>query len=1152
MAVVLSLVTLLSPISPLVSLAAAEPLSVPDENLGIYENTENVEGVVRLIYGCTQGLYTSPVIDAGNVVHWDTLTWTESEPSLMENSLLTSEVKLQVRVSDDGSAWSEWMGPDVTSNTYFTTSPGDMSNIPAGRYIQYRAFLSSDGIELSGADGPKISDVVVNYTHTTDSQTPTENIAENTAADNFENMIFENENQVLTNMAWHGIESWSTTNGSENVLENLAPQNHRISPNAKRVGIGRIARGGRGVADFRAQNLPLKKVTITPRDGVDNVDVFAELLESWPEGVPLLVGKRIYAVMDISPTIPNDRISSADIEFDIPNGWMRVSSVIVAYHYNGSAWEELPTSRIGEDANEVHFSAQTPGFSIICFVDNSNEDFTQGTHENTENVDDAVRLISDYTQGRFTSRVIDAGQTVNWDNLVWTENEPSLMENTLLTSEVKLQVRVSSDNLSWSEWMGPDETPNTYFMTSPTGMENIQDSHYIQYRAYFWSETPALSGADGPTLREVIIVDSTYLINETFESSGTPTGWLNTGVDWITTRAHSPTHSDEIGAAADTLATSVLANPRTLTAYWWPTSTRTLSVKYSSSQSGPWTAVTGSPFTGTADTWNLLSVDLSSYSNIYIQFGSGGGIGNIDLDDVKVTERATHFHVTTSGSGTETAGTSFSTTLTAVDSGDATDTGYAGSKSITWTWTATNSPGGNSPTKPANGNVTFTNGVATVAGFTLTNAGETPTITANDGTINGTSSAIMVNPGALNDFTVVPSTYSPTTDDAFTVTLTARDAYQNTKTNYTGNKNVAWAWASGGSNAPDSTPAEKPNDGNQNFSSGQVSGISGFHLYKVETATIQATADTKSGTSSTITVGPGALSAFTMTGYPSSCTINFAWLTPTNDVVVTAQDAYQNTKTSYTGQVYFTSSDGSAVLPYTEGSKYTFVGGDSGQHTFEGSGFTLNTEGNQTITVTDGDISKESSSISVTPVSWRAVESWSGNVSTTASAWRTIESWSGDVNTIANAWTAIERWSGDVSTVASAWYAVESWSGTVEAPYVWGIIEGWTGTVAAPAVWVSVESWSGDVSVPSSAWQAIESWNGDVGTVASAWTAVEGWSGDVSAPAVWINAESWVNTVTAPAVWICVESWSETVGVPSSGWNVVESWSGTISVPSSG
>ena len=66
------------------------------------------------------------------------------------------------------------------------------------------------------------------------------------------------------------------------------------------------------------------------------------------------------------------------------------------------------------------------------WTDTTTENFALGTHENTENVSDNVRLENIgvgiyYTQGRFTSQAFDAGQVVeNWDNISWTVTTPSL------------------------------------------------------------------------------------------------------------------------------------------------------------------------------------------------------------------------------------------------------------------------------------------------------------------------------------------------------------------------------------------------------------------------------------------------------------------------------------------------------------------------------------------------------------------------------------------------------------------------------------------------------------------------------------------------------------------------------------------------------
>lgn len=82
-----------------------------------------------------------------------------------------------------------------------------------------------------------------------------------------------------------------------------------------------------------------------------------------------------------------------------------------------------------------------------------------------------------------------------------------------------------------------------------------------------------------------------------------------------------------------------------------------------------------------------------------------------------------------------------------------------------------------------------------------------------------------------------------------------------------------------------------------------------------------------------------------------------------SSVVVTAYDAYNNVLTTYTGPVYFTSSDSQAIMPYMSSSEYVFTSANAGTCTF--SGFTLETAGYQTITVTAGNISQQSANITV-------------------------------------------------------------------------------------------------------------------------------------------------------------------------------------------
>lgn len=146
---------------------------------------------------------------------------------------------------------------------------------------------------------------------------------------------------------------------------------------------------------------------------------------------------------------------------------------------------------------------------------------------------------------------------------------------------------------------------------------------------------------------------------------------------------------------------------------------------------------------------------------------------------------AVSFAVTTENLGTETASTAFSVTITAKDIEGNTATGYTGSHNIIWSWTASNSPESTEPTKPADGDQTFSNGAVTVTGFILTNSSETTAITATANGAAGTTPDITVNAGALNKFTFA-NIGEQQKSVSFYIIITAKDAVNNTVTSYAG------------------------------------------------------------------------------------------------------------------------------------------------------------------------------------------------------------------------------------------------------------------------------------------------------------------------------------------------------------------------------
>jgi hypothetical protein len=219
--------------------------------------------------------------------------------------------------------------------------------------------------------------------------------------------------------------------------------------------------------------------------------------------------------------------------------------------------------------------------------------------------------------------------------------------------------------------------------------------------------------------------------------------------------------------------------------------------------------------------------------------------------------------------------------------------------------------------------------------------------------VNDTAAMTTIQPGeedvqvtpAAADHIMFTNPSTVTAGNPFPITVTVQDAYNNTATNYTGT--VHFTTSQGAQANYAFTPADM--------------GSRTFTVTLVHAGMLTVTGTDTSGTGATgmtsITVFPAAPSQFTVSFSPQPVTAG----TP-GTVTVTAQDAYGNRVTTYTGMVHLSSSDAQAVLP----PDYTFVGADMGQHSFT---VTLKTAGTQSIAVDDNlmGVHGEQDNIQVNP-----------------------------------------------------------------------------------------------------------------------------------------------------------------------------------------
>lgn len=107
-------------------------------------------------------------------------------------------------------------------------------------------------------------------------------------------------------------------------------------------------------------------------------------------------------------------------------------------------------------------------------------------------------------------------------------------------------------------------------------------------------------------------------------------------------------------------------------------------------------------------------------------------------------------------------------------------------------------------------------------------------------------------------------------------------------------------------------------------------------------------------TSGLITVTPGALAQWQLSGFPAVFTAGAA--PSPGSIIVEAQDAFGNRKYDYLGTVYFEATDSLAVLPATASSPYNFQPADSGRKQFDRVALRFYTAGNDTVITSGGGI----------------------------------------------------------------------------------------------------------------------------------------------------------------------------------------------------
>lgn len=122
-------------------------------------NYSSTPGQIRLQTGLSSGELTSSIIDMGTSTDFNQILWNPTDQPVQTG---TTSVRMQVAVSDSNTATTTWnyVGPDGTSATYFTVTNKDINAAQTGRYIRYKAYLSTNNVSYT----PNVADISITFT----------------------------------------------------------------------------------------------------------------------------------------------------------------------------------------------------------------------------------------------------------------------------------------------------------------------------------------------------------------------------------------------------------------------------------------------------------------------------------------------------------------------------------------------------------------------------------------------------------------------------------------------------------------------------------------------------------------------------------------------------------------------------------------------------------------------------------------------------------------------------------------------------------------------------------------------------------------------------------------------------------------------------
>jgi PGF-pre-PGF domain-containing protein len=132
------------------------------------------------------------------------------------------------------------------------------------------------------------------------------------------------------------------------------------------VAAGKMA----NVTITKTEDVAFRQINISVVNSVNNIKIVITKLTGTPASVTHEISGKVYHYIQIDKTNFTDTdINKVYIKFAVNKSWISsnniASSNVSLYRWTNNKWNELATTYLSEDSNEVFYQAESPGFSYF-------------------------------------------------------------------------------------------------------------------------------------------------------------------------------------------------------------------------------------------------------------------------------------------------------------------------------------------------------------------------------------------------------------------------------------------------------------------------------------------------------------------------------------------------------------------------------------------------------------------------------------------------------------------------------------------------------------------------------------------------------------------------------------------------------------------